>query len=345
MLGWQVCALELEDAQLERLLAIDDDRGPEAEHVDVALAIGPQIPDELPRIDLSTLVGGPALGRPKPLGESHQLWPVIDEVARACMRPPGHASARRPRTSSAPAPTPPSLPAPAPPSPAPARAVLRARRSAVEMDGQTTLDRSTFARMLERCMPGGLPFTTLASPPAIHPLVFVHQVDDVEPGLYVLVRDDTARARLKAAFEPSFVWRPEPLDRNLPLYLLVRGDTRRAAAAVSCGQAIAAEGCFALAMLAELEPRLTEHGPSAYRDLHWEAGALGQVLYLEAEATGRLRATGIGCFFDDAVHDLIGLDPDQRTWQVIYHFTLGGPVEDPRLQSLPAYVHRHADAS
>jgi hypothetical protein len=34
---------------------------------------------------------------------------------------------------------------------------------------------------------------------------------------------------------------------------------------------------------------------------------IGQVLYLEAEAHG-LRGTGIGCFFDDAVHDLLGFE-------------------------------------
>jgi hypothetical protein len=38
-----------------------------------------------------------------------------------------------------------------------------------------------------------------------------------------------------------------------------------------------------------------------------ESGMIGQVLYLEAEAHG-LRGTGIGCFFDDAVHDLLGFE-------------------------------------
>ena len=33
---------------------------------------------------------------------------------------------------------------------------------------------------------------------------------------------------------------------------------------------------------------------------------IGQVLYLEAEAVG-LRGTGIGCFFDDGMHSLLGL--------------------------------------
>ena len=63
---------------------------------------------------------------------------------------------------------------------------------------------------------------------------------------------------------------------------------------------------------------------------------LGQILYLEAEAAG-VRGTGIGCFFDDAVHGVLGLT-DNR-WQSLYHFTVGEPLEDARLQSLPAYAH------
>jgi len=63
---------------------------------------------------------------------------------------------------------------------------------------------------------------------------------------------------------------------------------------------------------------------------------LGQALYLEAEAAG-VRGTGIGCFFDDAVHDILGLSGDQ--FQSLYHFTVGGPVDDDRLATLPPYSH------
>ena len=41
--------------------------------------------------------------------------------------------------------------------------------------------------------------------------------------------------------------------------------------------------------------------------LFWETGVIGQVLYLEAEAAG-VRATGIGCFFDDPVHQVFGFN-------------------------------------
>jgi hypothetical protein len=61
---------------------------------------------------------------------------------------------------------------------------------------------------------------------------------------------------------------------------------------------------------------------------------LGQVLYLEAEAAG-IRGTGIGCFFDDEMHALLGIR--DREWQSLYHFTAGGAVDDARLTTLPAY--------
>jgi hypothetical protein len=58
------------------------------------------------------------------------------------------------------------------------------------------------------------------------------------------------------------------------------------------------------------------------------------MLYLEAEAFC-LRGTGIGCFFDDPMHELLGLS--DLKYQSIYHFTLGGNVNDPRLTTLPPY--------
>jgi hypothetical protein len=65
-------------------------------------------------------------------------------------------------------------------------------------------------------------------------------------------------------------------------------------------------------------------------------------LYLEAEAAG-VRGTGIGCFFDDAVHELLGLSG--LRYQSLYHFTVGAPLSDGRLQTLPPYGHLQAYGS
>jgi hypothetical protein len=85
-------------------------------------------------------------------------------------------------------------------------------------------------------------------------------------------------------------------------------------------------------MLAHYE--IAEKEAWHYRRLYWECGMLGQVLYLEAEAAG-IRATGIGCFFDDEMHALLGLR--NHACQSLYHFTAGGAVDDERLTTLPAY--------
>jgi hypothetical protein len=79
---------------------------------------------------------------------------------------------------------------------------------------------------------------------------------------------------------------------------------------------------------------LLEVLPSGTKTLFWEAGMVGQVLYLEAEAAG-VRATGIGCFFDDPVHRVFGIE--DLAFQSLYRFTVGGAIDDPRLTTLAPY--------
>jgi hypothetical protein len=165
----------------------------------------------------------------------------------------------------------------------------------------------------------------------VHLAVMVHRVDALEPGLYMLVRDPEALAPLKSTLRPEWLWQKAgPPD--LPLYLLMPYDLRDAARRICCHQEIAADSCYALGMLARYE--LAEAEPWRYRALYRECGMVGQVLYLEAEAAG-IRATGIGCFFDDEMHALLGLHGN--AWQSLYHFTAGGPVDDARLTTLPPY--------
>jgi len=91
-------------------------------------------------------------------------------------------------------------------------------------------------------------------------------------------------------------------------------------------------------MIAEFESSLRRYGPWYYRRLVRETGVIGQVLDLEAEAAA-VRATGIGGFFDDPVHQVFGING--ATFQSLYHFTTGGHVEDPRLTTLPPYGLDH----
>ena len=184
-------------------------------------------------------------------------------------------------------------------------------------------------------IPGAVPFGTLPWKPHIHLAIFVHRVDDLPTGLYVLVRDSAQQAALERTLTKAGQWRrPVGCPAQLELYCLIEGDTQQAARQVSCFQDIASDGCFSLGMLAEYVEPLRQYGPWFYPRLFWEAGAIGQVLYLEAEAAG-IRSTGIGCYFDDPMHDVLGLG--DRTYQDLYHFTIGGPVEDTRLTTLPPY--------
>jgi nitroreductase len=158
-------------------------------------------------------------------------------------------------------------------------------------------------------------------------------VEGVEPGLYLLPRHPAGLERLRASTAREFLW--EPACDEVPLVSLAKGDCRRLAERLSCDQAIASDGFFSLGMLAEFDGSLQEYGPSFYRHLFWEAGFVGQFLYLEAEAAGA-RATGIGCFYDDPVHDVLGLRG--HAFQSLYHFTVGVPVEDARLTTRPGYT-------
>jgi SagB-type dehydrogenase family enzyme len=225
--------------------------------------------------------------------------------------------------------------------------LIRQRRSALAFDGKTSIPVDRFFTMLARVMPRierelcqrPMPWDVLPWEPAIHLALFVHRVDGLAPGIYMLVRDPSMLGSLRQAMQQQFAWTSPPgCPEDLPLFLLEEGDAQRMAVQVSCGQEIAGDSAFSLGMIAEFESSLRRHGPWFYRRLFWETGVIGQVLYLEAEAAG-VRATGIGCFFDDPVHQVLGIG--DAAFQSLYHFTTGGPVEDPRLTTLPPYGLDH----
>lgn len=302
----------------------------EREEPGCMIAITAAEPVDYPQHTVRQLVDGIACGRwsgrANQLSEHHIEWSVIDEVARATEDPgrssvppasvaDGDRRARRARQIDA-------------------RTLLLQRRSALAFDGHSTIDRATFIDMLSSVLPGartpwnGVSWWT----PRVHLAIFVHRVDQVPPGLYLLMRDPQAFDRLQAAFRPDFLW--EVADKELPLRCLARGDARSVAARLNCDQAIAADGFFSLGMLADFDASLHTFGPSFYRHLFWETGMVGQALYLEAEAAGA-RATGIGCFYDDPMHDVLGLHG--HAFQSLYHFTIGMPVDDARLTTDPGY--------
>jgi hypothetical protein len=212
------------------------------------------------------------------------------------------------------------------------RALLLQRRSATAFAPNYALRRDTFLAMLARLQPDAPPWDAIDWAPHVHLVVFVHRVDGVTPGIYAYLRSGV-REEWKAAMRPEFLW--EQSDPEVPLYLLVPIDAKQLATRVSCDQDIAGDGFFSLGMVARFEDALREQGASFYRRLFWECGLIGQVFYLEAEAAG-VRATGIGCFYDDPVHEMLGLTG--HAWQTLYHLAVGMPVEDTRLTTEPGYA-------
>jgi SagB-type dehydrogenase family enzyme len=93
---------------------------------------------------------------------------------------------------------------------------------------------------------------------------------------------------------------------------------------------MAGNACIAFSLAGDLATATALHGDRGYRYVHFEAGAIGQALYLAAEALG-LGASGIGAFFDDEVNRYLELETGKR--QVVYHFAIGYPVPDPRLDA------------
>lgn len=309
----------------------------EHEHPDVLIHVyvnNTEAPEEHPdkQSILDAVDGGKWHGKANVLSSSHlHDWPVIDAVALACKKTSTAKQADSVRHDAFPPPL-------ALESQALARDVIVKRRSAQAFDGITSMTSQSFFRMLDVTLPriGSVPWDSISNLNRLDLALFVHRVDGLAPGLYALIRNRTREQTLRSALRPNFEWSGvNGCPAHIPLYRLIEGNARDAARTLSCHQDIASDGAFSLGMLAEFDAAL-EVGDERYRELFWEAGVLGHVLYLEAQAIG-LQGTGIGCYFDDAVHEVLGIS--DTSFQSMYHFTVGGAVEDQRLQTIAAYAH------
>jgi SagB-type dehydrogenase family enzyme len=328
-LGWETHLLSsASDELVAALLGIDRDAdfgGAERESPDALLWVGqggsrPQLQHMREQLRDVTWYG-----RGNRLSVEQVPWPDIDSI---------HRAARKPATFEPAAYRPAPLPPPRDPFLDPTFATIaRQRRSAVDFDGETHIRDESFFAMLDTLMmrANTPPWNALATPPQVHAAVMVHRVAGLDPGLYLFLREPSVLPDFRASMHQEWLWQKEGPE-HLPLYLLLPHDLRAIAKTICCHQDIAANSCFVLGMLAHVE--LAHEEPWRYRHLFWECGMLGHALYLEAEAAG-VRATGIGCYFDDEMHRLLGIKDDR--WQSLYHFTVGGPIEDTRLVTLPPY--------
>jgi SagB-type dehydrogenase family enzyme len=337
LLGWKVTvlnAISTEDVSV--MLGFPQMTWPplEEERPDMLCFVSPSPQKAIPRMLPVDLLGAFKQlhfeGTPSRLSEDPVEWPLIRETEPLIEKPVTPETSIRfavPPVTRGPECT------------LPAAQIIRQRRSAVAYDGRTSITSAQFLSMLDKTLPRNsmAPFDAELGLPLVHLALFVHQVEGVESGLYFLLRNPEHLKDLKRSLQRGFAW--TPVAGELPLYLLKNGDYREKAKEVSCGQSIAGASAFSLGMLAHFAP-VIERAPWRYPHLFWETGMIGQALYLEAEAQG-VRATGIGCFFDDPVHELLGLR--DNAYQSLYHFTVGGAVEDHRLETHPPYAHLPAD--
>jgi SagB-type dehydrogenase family enzyme len=111
--------------------------------------------------------------------------------------------------------------------------------------------------------------------------LYIHRIQDCAAGVY---RWDTSARRLVQ---------------------LHQANVQRVAAFLSLEQSLAGNSCFTISMIADLDRAARIFGNRGYRYVYFEAGAIGQRLYLGAESLG-WNATGIGAFYDDDVHRYLG---------------------------------------
>jgi SagB-type dehydrogenase family enzyme len=340
LLGWKLALLpRWSDSSLSTLLGLDRDSDYESAEREEAECVAIVTSDDITpwlTADPAPLVAAAQAaewqGRANRLSPDHVPWPIIDDVSRATRFPGSTPRAQHAEVEAS------ALHV----DDVHARDVILQRRSAVAFDAQSGLSRERFFSMLARLRPGAPPWDAIDWSPQVHLILFVHRIEGLTPGVYAYLRDPGVLDEWRAAMRAEFLWEPqnapnEPNDSNDSngLFLLFPSDVMWTANRISCDQDIAADGFFSLGMIARLESSLSAHGEWFYRRLFWECGMIGQVLYLEAEAAGA-RGTGIGCFYDDAVHELLGMSGER--WQSLYHFSMGMPVDDPRLTTEPGYA-------
>jgi SagB-type dehydrogenase family enzyme len=248
-------------------------------------------------------------GAARPLAARSWSHPAADALASAVSKP-----ATPPRR--------PYIADPPPSTSAEAYVRLARRRRTALAFARNTTTRAAFFEILNAILDEARRFEGVQASPL---LVFVHGVDDIEPGTY-LVNPGELLSRVPAV----------PVSWPQDAHLISNGDVREATAAAACHQAIAGDAAFVVAFVADMGAAFSEPpSPYMYPRLFWQAGALGQRLYLAATARG-LGVSGIGCFFDDAVHAFLGLE-DQR-FQALYLVAVGAALPDARLLAEDPFV-------
>ncbi|GJQ59533.1 MAG: SagB/ThcOx family dehydrogenase [Candidatus Scalindua sp. AMX11] len=337
ILGWKVTYLNsLSSSDIGTILGFQKTHWKEFEREEPELlmfvhrgATESRVPRTIPSDIITSFETLQFQGEPNLLSKDHVDWDIIDDVSALTVKPRTDEETYRYRDHDY---------CEIEPHTSRGAEIIRQRRSAQSYDGKTTIRKEDLLAILDKTIPRSCsaPFDIELGEVSVHLLLFVHRVVGLEAGLYFLIRNDNDYEDIKERCHGHFLWkRVKDAPQTLSLYLLKAGDYVREAMGVSCFQEIASDGAFSVGMIAKFRENVEKH-PYLYRNLFWETGMIGQILYLEAEAHS-VRGTGIGCFFDDLVHEILGLN--DNAYQSLYHFTIGGALEDERLTTLPPYYH------
>ena len=317
MLGWNITRLDsVSHTDISKVMGLNqENRFFESEIADMLFVVSP---DEInPALSLESLVQDLPLiydGIANKLSPSMYEWDIIPLIEEATslnqIAQKNVPKSKVPRT-----PTQES------------KTVVLNRRSIHVMEKENSLITQEQFHSILRSVAGSLD----GKENAVHLSIFVNRVEEYEAGLYILVRNQNEFYQLQDQLNPAFRWERTAFKN---LYLLKSSNLEMLSKSISCAQDIASDGAFSLGMLANYTQQLQKYGAHRYKELYWECGAIGQQLYLEATSMG-LSGTGIGCFLDDMMHDVLGLKSNR--FQILYHFTVGRGYVDSRILTKPAY--------
>ena len=276
--------LRFHDDRLNALLGVDG-RGESvcAVHAVGRPADGPTAPAPKRRLVERHATGATPIGGPV-IERYHESTKLVEDGAAGTP-----ATGAGPASVSSPSYV--ALPENSSPPATPVEETIRKRRSAMHFE-HDPIDLEDLSFVLEMAQGHG----ALERAPGVELYLAAHRVNDLAPGLY---RYEPERHRLAQVRS---------------------GDLTRALVSACLGQRKAGTAAAGFLMVAKLTSAAARAGDRSYRDLLIESGAIGQRVYLAAEAAG-LAARNLAAFVDDALNELMELDGRN---EAVIHLTMLG---------------------
>ena len=325
ILGWDIKIINTNDTDISNLLGLNDTNRyvkQESEHSDILLLVSKNTQedksiDDINILNLRNNLQENYFGIANTLSSTQHTWDILEQIEEAVSETHSKQelvksysnSIRECKYES--------------------KDIVLKRRSAQIMNkDDSKISKKQFEIILASTL-------TKESNP-VNLVLFVHNVENLEEGLYILLGNSDYVTNLKSCLKDTFVWEKVQGSVN-DLYLLQSGDFKYIAKTISCNQDIASQSAFSLGMLVQFDKQIQKYGSHRYKELYWNCGAIGQQLYLEATSLD-LSATGIGCFLDDIFHEVLGIK--NTSYQSLYHFTIGRGLFDTRLTNEEPYQNR-----